>query len=427
MLPGVLVVVFLFILIFLSVPIAFALVVAAAVVMLTFGDIDLWNMVSRCFSGMSNFPLQAIPFFMFTGLMMNASGITDGLIKLSDAVVGRFRGGLAQINVLVSMLFAGNSGSSASDVSGIGSILMPAMVKKGYSKDLTVTVTAASATLAAIIPPSIMMVIYGSILGVSVGKMFLGGVIPGIMVGLLQMLLVYFYAVKFNLPREKKYSLKEFLSALKGGLPTVGIPVLVIGGILGGFVTATEAGLISAVYSIFLGCVVYRTIDWQKLVKVMKDTVIMTSLILFCIGTATVFSYVIAYYKLPLVLQGFIQNTSFTHAGFLFMVSLTFLIVGTFLDATPAMLVFMPIFAPAADSLGINPILLGLVSIITLALGQITPPYGLCLLIGSKIVQIPPERCLKTLSVFILGILSVVVLIIFIPQLVLWLPSIFIK
>ncbi|HZK11467.1 MAG TPA: TRAP transporter large permease [Atribacterota bacterium] len=427
MVPGILVVSIFFILVFLSVPIAYALAVASAIIMVTFGDVDLWNLVARSFSGMNSFPLQAIPFFMFTGLMMNASGITESLIRLSDALVGRFRGGLAHVNIVVSMLFAGNSGSSQADVSGIGSILMPAMLKKGYSKNFTLAVTAASSTMAVIIPPSLMMVVYASILSVSVGAMFIGGIIPGVLLALGQMGIVYVYALKNDYPRERKYKFKETLSAIKGGIAPALIPVIVIFGLLSGYFTATEAGLITSVYSIIFGCFIYRTVNLKKLISVFKLTGITTGLILFCIGTSMVFSYIIAYYQLPNFIMKVINSMNFTPQTYLLLVTGVFLIVGTFMDATPAMLIFLPMLGPAADLLGINPIQFGLVSIVTLAIGLVTPPFGLCLLIGAKIIKHAPEKALKTLSIFIMVELVIVVLIIYFPQIVLWLPSIFIK
>lgn len=410
----------------LSIPIAFAIALASIIVIVVTGDLSLWNVVTKTYQGMNSFPLQAIPFFMFTGFMMNEAGVTERLIRLAMASVGWIRGGLAHVNIVVSLLFAGNSGSSTADASGVGSVLIPSMIKRGYTPELTVAVTSASATMAPIIPPSIMAVIYGSLMNLSVGKLFLAGVLPGILICFSQMALVYYYAIKNNIEPEKEFKVGEFISAFVGGIFSAGIPILVIGGILKGVFTSTEAGVVAALYTLILGTV-YRTIGWKQILDVLERTAIFTALVLFCIGTATAFAHIIAFYKVPTLMESFVLSFATSKLSFMLFSMVIFLIIGCFMDTTPALVIMMPILGPIAANLKIDPILYGIVNMMTLAIGLISPPYGLSLLVSSRIAGISAESVIKQLLPFVISFIILIILIILLPDIALWLPNKFVK
>jgi tripartite ATP-independent transporter DctM subunit len=380
-------------------------------------------LTQRIFAGLDSFVILAVPLFILTGELMNECKITDKLIDACYALVGHVRGSLAQVNVLVSMIFAGISGSSQADTAGIGSVLIPAMIKKGYSKDFTVAVTCASSTMGVVIPPSITAVVYAASVNISVGTLFLGGIIPGILIAASQMAICHYYAVKYDYPREKSYPIKERIAIVsKAALPLL-TPLIIIGGIIGGLFTATEAAAIAVVYSLLLAFIVYRNITLKQLWQILIRTGKMSSVALFCVGTSTIFSYIMAYYNVTDMLGSFITSISTSPVLFLMLIVGFFIVIGTFMDATPAIIVFAPIIAPIGESLGISPIQLGVIVIVTLALGLITPPYGLCLMLAAQIGEISIERAFKATFVFIVALLLVIMLLVLFPKLILFIPT----
>lgn len=416
----------LLLLILMSVPIAFSIGISSLFVILMEGNLTPWIMIQRTFGGLDSFVILAIPLFLLTGEVMNRAGITDELIDFSSTVVGHIRGGLAHINVFVSMIFAGISGSSTADTAGIGKLLIPAMIKRGYSKEFTVAVTAASSTLGQIIPPSIIAVIYAATVGISVGALFLGGAVPGILIGLAQMVVSYIFARKYNYPAEERSSFRKILHAFKKAILPMLSPVLLIGGIIGGIFTATEAAVVSAVYSILIAIFVYRSIKLKELWDIFVTTALNASVTIFCIAIAAVFGYLLAYFHVPEMLGSVITQIASGPVSFLLIVILLFLIVGTFMDATPAIIILAPMLAPIACTFGVNPIHLGVIIVLTLALGLITPPYGLCLLIAAQIANIPVNfKLMRTMSIFILVSLLIIILIALFPDIALFIPKIF--
>jgi tripartite ATP-independent transporter DctM subunit len=416
----------LLLLILMSVPIAFSIGISSLFVILMEGNLTPWIMIQRTFGGLDSFVILAIPLFLLTGEVMNRAGITDELIDFSSTVVGHIRGGLAHINVFVSMIFAGISGSSTADTAGIGKLLIPAMIKRGYSKEFTVAVTAASSTLGQIIPPSIIAVIYAATVGISVGALFLGGAVPGILIGLAQMVVSYIFARKYNYPAEERSSFRKILHAFKKAILPMLSPVLLIGGIMGGIFTATEAAVVSAVYSILIAIFVYRSIKLKELWDIFVTTALNASVTIFCIAIAAVFGYLLAYFHVPEMLGSVITQIASGPVSFLLIVILLFLIVGTFMDATPAIIILAPMLAPIACTFGVNPIHLGVIIVLTLALGLITPPYGLCLLVAAQIANIPVNfKLMRTMSIFILVSLLIIILIALFPDIALFIPKIF--
>jgi tripartite ATP-independent transporter DctM subunit len=372
-----------------------------------------------------SFILLAIPFFILAANIMNSAGITNQLMRLAQSIVGFLPGGLGHINVLVSMIFAGISGSSNADAAGIGSVIIPAMIKEGYDTNFTVAVTACSAVMGVIIPPSIIMVVWGGVMNVSVAGLFMAGIIPGILIGLLQMVVVYIYAIKRNYPREARFSIKEVFLALKDSFLAILSPVIIIGGIVGGLVTPTEASLIAVLYSMLVGMLIFRTVSLKTFVKLVSDTARLASIVLFAVGTASIYAWVLSYYKIPTFLVKVVGALTTSPTIMLILVVVVFLIVGMFIDAVPAIIIFAPLLRPLAESVGIHPLHFAVVGCVALAYGLITPPYGLCLLITSEIAGINCMTPLKEVAVFLATMLFVLLLMIFIPDITLGIPKFF--
>ncbi|WHH59004.1 TRAP transporter large permease [Petroclostridium sp. X23] len=414
----------LFLLILLSVPISFAIGFSSILVLGFDESLSLFTLAQRTFAGLDSFVILAIPLFLLTGNIMNYAGITDKLIEVSYALVGHIKGGLAHINVVVSMIFAGISGSSTADTAGIGSVLIPAMIKRGYSKEFTVAITAASSTIGQIIPPSILAVIYAATAGVSVGALFLAGIFPGVAIGLSQMAIAYYFAKKYNYPCEEGFSIKRGLKAIKGAILPMITPIIIIGGITGGIFTATEAAVIAVAYSLILAVFVYHSITMKKLWEIFVQTGVECSVTLLCIGIATVFGYILAYYHIPDTIGEFLKTFTTNHVMFLSLVMFIFFVAGTFMDATPSIIILVPIIYPISNSLGIHPIHLAVVVVTTMALGLVTPPYGLCLLLASHIAEIPMHKVFKTMLVFVVTIAIIILLIVLFPDVTLFIPRV---
>jgi len=422
MLIGILFVIF-FALALLGLPIFMCLGISSFLVGQLAG-ISTINVVQQMYRGLDTFPLLAVPFFVLVGKVMNQGKITDLLIDLANSLVGHIKGALGHINIVVSMFFAGVSGSSLADTAGVGGILIPAMIKDGYSRRISAVVTAASSTLGSIIPPSIMMVVYGATAGVSIGRLFLGGVIPGILIGLFQMIVVYIYAKKYGYGAlRKRVSLKKIFSSIKPAFFALMVPIIIVGGIIGGFFTATEAAMIASFYSLILVFFVYKSLNFKEIINVFKDTIVLYAQPLFCAAAAMSFGWIIAYLDAPRTLAILIKPALSNSTATLLLVATLFLIVGTFMDAIPAIIIFLPIVKYFEKVAGIDPIHMGVIVTLALALGLTTPPYGLCLLLASKIAKISLMDAFKGMLPFYLAFITILVLAIIFPQIILMVPS----
>lgn len=405
----------------LRVPVAYALALASLLIVVQEGlRPDL--VVQQMFHGLNSFTLLAVPFFLLAGQLLNSGLITDRLMRLAQVMVGWIRGGLAHINVVVSMIFAGMSGSSTADTAGVGSIIIPAMIKRGFDPRFAVALTAASSTMGSIIPPSIMMVVYGAQGGVSIGGLFLAGAIPGAMVGLLQMAGSYYYAVRYEMPAEPPPSVSEFGRAWKEGFLPLLVPVIIIGGVLSGKFTATEAGMVATVYVLVLMFVVYRSARLASLPRILSEAAVLYSQPLLAVAAATVFGWLLAYFDAPRMIAAMAGGMTDSATMTLIAIMLIFLVVGTFMDAIPAIIIFMPIVSELVQVSGANPIHAGIIVVMTLALGLITPPYGLCLLLSSALGQVSVIRVMPYILVFYGLFLLVILIIILVPGLSLFLP-----
>ncbi len=420
---GALLVILFVVMVAIGVPISFALGVVSFTGIFAIPDIPNTVVFTKMFNGLNSFTLLAVPLFILAANLMNEGEITEKLIDCCNALVGRFRGGLAYANVLVSMVFAGISGSSQADTAGVGKILIPSMEKDGYDKGTSVGVTAASSTLGSIIPPSITMVVYAGIANVSTGALFISGMVPGTLIGLAMMFVIKLNSVKKNFPKGEAVALKDVARQVGQSLPALLTPIILIGGIVSGLFTPTESAAVACIYALIVGIFFYRTIKVKNLPRILIETMKLSSLSLFALATANALGELLSYYQLNVFVQQFFVNMAGGKLVFLLVVVVFFMFVGTFMDAVPAMILFVPIILPSATSLGISPVILGLIIIVTLALGLVTPPYGLCLLIASSISGITIEDAFKGALPYFLSSLVVLLLLVLFPDLWLAIPA----
>lgn len=407
----------------LRVPIAFALFLSSTLAIWAEGDVSLTIVPQRMWVGLNNFPLLAVPFFLFVGQLMNETGISKRLINFSESLVGHIRGGMAHVNVVVSMIFAGISGASSADTSGVGSVMIPAMDRAGYPKGFTVGITAASSTLGNIIPPSIMMIIYAATAGLSVGGLFLTGIVPGILIGVSQMAFSYYFAIRHGIGADCQFSLRRLAVSGKSAGFALAIPVIVIGGIIGGVFTATEASVVAVVYSLILA-LLYGGFGAGRFYHTLRTSVGLFSLSLFCVAAAALWGWVLAYYDVPQTVVAYLDGAGLLGSRFYVFgfVTMLFLVIGTFMDAVPAIIILQPIIGELVGKVGINPYHMGIVVVLTLAIGLITPPYGLCLLIASDLASLSVTKAMKALVPFFVLSLAVILITVLFPELVLYIP-----
>ena len=406
---------------YMGVPVAFALI-AAVLAVTAFTPISLASMMAQLFNGMDTEALLAVPFFLLVGDLMTSANVTSRMITLSQTLVGHLRGGLAQVVTIFSMFFAGISGSSAADVAILSRTLAPEMKREGYDLAFTAALIASASTMANLIPPSIMAVVYGATGNVSIGGLFLAGVVPGIFVGLGLMIYSYFFG-PVGL-RHKRATFGKFATATKEAAIPLMIPFIIMGGILTGQFTPTEAGIIAVAYILFVAIPLLNPRHVRHLPRDMALTGLLYSIPLITIGAASVFGWMLAYLRGPAVVSEWISSAA---GGDPFMIMLLlvvlFVVVGDFIDAIPAIIIFMPIITDLTKSADINPVHMGVVIIVTLAFGLITPPYGLALLMASKFVGVRFGRAmLASLPIYVV-FLAAIAFCIFFPEVVLWLPK----
>ena len=412
-----------FVLVLLRVPIAFAMGLSSVITAWYIG-LPLNIVVRNIFEGVNSFTLLAVPFFLLAGMILNEGKVTERLLELSQALVGHIRGGLAHVNVLVSMLFAGISGSPAADTSGVGSILIPNMIRAGYGRPFSVAITAASSVIGGIIPPSISMILYGAFGNVSIGALFLGGMIPGIMVGLSQMVIGYMYARRRPELTGPAPSLRRIVRAVLGAALPMGMPVLIIGGIVFGVFTATEASVIAVVYGLLIGLAFYRnkTFTLATLPRLFTRAVVFYALPMFAVVNAIPMGWLIAYLDGPQFVATTIGTLVTGYYGIYVCIVLVLLLLGTFLSPPVTIIIFLPVLQVLGNMAGIHPVHLGVVTVMTLGIGQITPPYGICLLIAAEIGRVPVMKAFVTSLGLVAMFLLVVVICIVFPDVIMFAP-----
>lgn len=413
------------ILVALRVPVSVALGLAAVPVFMLHDRLSITLLFTEMFRAYNSFLLLAVPFFLLAANLMNSAGITDRIIRLSRALVGYLPGGLGHVNVAVSMLFAGISGSSTADAAGIGSLMIPAMKKEGYDTSVSVAVTACSSVMGVIIPPSVLMIVWGGIMSVSIGGLFLAGIIPGILIGGSMMLAIMIYAVRRGYPRYPVPTAGELFGAIRSAFFALMTPVIIVGGIVGGLFTATEASLIAVLYSLVLGLFVYRSLRFKDLPKIFFESARFASISLFAVGTASAFSFLLAFFQIPKALVSGLEGTAFSGSTVALIVVACFLLIGMFIDAIPAIIILGTVLWPIAEAAGMHPIHFAIIGIVSLAFGLVTPPYGLCLLISCAIGNIRVVDALKDTLIILFPMLVVLIGIALLPDLILWLPRLF--
>jgi len=410
------------VLVVLRVPVAIALGLACVPVFMIEDRLTPLLLMNEMFKSYNAFLLLAVPFFLLAANIMNAAGITDRLIRLSRSMVGHLPGGLGHVNVTVSMLFAGISGSSTADAAGIGSLLIPQMKKQGYSPSFSVAITACSSVMGVVIPPSILMVVWGGLMSVSIGGLFLAGVIPGILIAGSQMLAVYVFAKIYDYPIYARSSFKEFFVAIFHAIPPLMTPVIIVGGIVGGVFTPTEASVVAVLYSALLGGIFYRTIGLHNIPSILFNSSKFAAMSLFCIGTASAFGWLLAYFKIPLAIVAFMEPYGVGPVSTGLIVAGSFLLIGMFIDAIPAIIILGTVLWPLAETANMHPIHFAIIGVISLAFGLVTPPYGLCLLIACKIGDIEVKKALRDVAIVLMPMFVVLLIVIFFPDLILALP-----
>jgi tripartite ATP-independent transporter DctM subunit len=411
-----------FLLMFLRVPVAFALGLACLPLLVIEPRLDSMGLVQETFNAYNSFILLAVPFFLLTANLMNVGGITDRLVRFSRSMVGHFPGGLAQINVVLSIFFAGISGSSTADAASQSKIFIEAQRKEGYDDSFSVAITAVSAVLAVIIPPSILMIVWGGVLTVSIGALFLAGIIPGLAIGLVQMATVHGYAKLRGYPTYPRATWGEFFASAAVSIPALLTPFIIIGGKIFGWFTATESACIAVLYAGILSFFFYREMNLKGLNHALLDTGKLAAVALFCVGTASAFGWLLAYYQIPKAILTGVSAWGMGPTLTGFFIAGVFLVVGCFLDAIPAIIIVGTILEPLAKAVGMDPVHFAMIGIVSLAFGLVTPPYGLCLMISCAIAGVRILDVIKDVIIMLMPMLAVLATVIMWPDFVLWLP-----
>ncbi|WP_422009516.1 TRAP transporter large permease [Reyranella sp.] len=411
-----------FVLLVLRVPVAFALGLACLPLFYLEPRLGTMMLAQETFNAYNSFILLAVPFFLLTANLMSVGGITDRLVALSRAIVGSFPGSLAQINVVLSVFFAGISGSSTADAASQSKIFIDAQTREGYDLSFSVAITAVSAVLAVVIPPSILMIVWGGLISTSIGALYLAGVVPGLLIAGAQMVTVHVYAVKRGYPTYPRGTLRELLCSIWVSIPALMTPVIIVGGILAGWFTATESACVAVLYSAVLSIFVYREMGPKEVYRALVDTGKLASVALFCIGTASAFGWLLAYYRIPQELLANVTTWGMGPIGVGFFIAFVFLVVGCFLDAIPAIIIVGTVLEPLAKSVSMDPVHFAIVSIVALAFGLVTPPYGLCLMISCAVAGVPLRLALKDTLIMLVPMIVVLAAMIVWPDIALFLP-----
>jgi len=407
-------------------PIALAMLISAILYLALKGQ-DLGLAGEQIIQGIyDSFVILAVPLFIVAANIMNSGTITDKLLDFSKAIVGRFRGGMAQVDILVSLIFSGMSGSALADAAGVGKVTIMMMIRTGhYTPGFAGAVVAASATVGPIIPPSIPLIFYALVSDTSIGYLFLGGVIPGLIMTAAMMLMTAYIAWRRDIPREVKVPLREIPGVTARAFPALMMPVILLGGIYSGVTTPTEAAAVAAAYALLLAGLFYRALTWRSLYDIFLDSARASASIGLIIGAALIFNYIIATERIPVQIAAWFNAMDLSAVGFLIVANILFLFLGLFLDAAVIILVIIPIMLPAASALGIDLVHFGVVAVVNCMIGLITPPYGMLLFVINGATGIPIKDIVREGVPYFVSLLASLLVCMFVPETVLWLPRLF--
>ena len=406
-----------------GVPVAVCLGLSSAAYLVFYADIPLVVFPQKIFAGVDSFVLLCIPGFILAGNLMNGGGITERIIRFANAGVGWIRGGLGLTNVAGCMLFAGISGTAVAEAASIGAVMIPGMKKAGYPISFAAAITAAASTVGPIIPPSVPMIIVGSLTGVSVGRMFMAGAIPGILLGLGMMLVCYILAVKNNYPREAWKGFHELGQSFLGAFWALMLTALIVGGLLSGVVTPTETAVLACVYAFVVGVFIYKGIGLRDVPKIVIDSAITSAALLALVGIANVFGWIMAAEEIPQSIAKAMLSISDNKYVIIILINILLLIVGMFMETIAALIILFPPLMAVATSVGIDPVHFATFAVLNLMIGLTTPPVGVCLFVCANIARTPLSSVIRAIAPFLAGNIAVLMLVSFIPQLSLWLPN----
>ncbi|WNL40215.1 TRAP transporter large permease [Halomonas sp. PAMB 3264] len=403
-------------------PIAFALGISSMSYLLMEG-ISLTIVPQRMYAGIDTFVLLCIPGFVLAGNLMNVGNITEHIVRFSNALLGHIRGGLGLANVGGSMIFGGISGTAVADSASIGSVMIPGMARSGYDKPFAAAVTAASSTVGPIIPPSVPMIIAGSLSGISVGRMFLAGAVPGLLMGVAMMITVYILAVRRGYPKEQRVPFLQLLREAKTAFWALLMTVIILYGIIGGFFTPTEASIVACVYALAVGMYVYKGLTWRKLPGILVDTVLTSSSLLLMVGLANLFGWILTSEQIPQMIATLILSISENPLIVLLILNLILLFVGAFMETIAALIILFPALVGVATGVGVDPVHFAVIAVLNLMIGLTTPPVGVCLFVVAGIGKLPMLSVARAIVPFLLCNLGVLLLVTYVPAISLWLPN----
>ena len=419
----VLLLVALFAQILIGVPVGVALAASSALFVLVSGQVPEMVVAHRMVNGVDSFPLLAVPFFILAGNLMNTAGITERIFGFARALVGWMPGGLGQVNIGASVIFAGMSGAAVADAGGLGAIEIKAMRDAGYDPGFAVGVTAASSTIGPIIPPSLPMVIYGVMAGASIGQLFAAGFVPGLAMAVALGLMVAWFAWTRGFPRDQAFAWPNLWTSFRAAFLSLLTPVIIVGGILFGIFTPTEAAIAACAYALVLGLLVYRTLTWRRFLRVSFDTIETTAVVLFIVAGASIFAWILTSNRVTEQFAALVLTISETPWVVLLLINGILLVAGCFLETVAAITILVPVLLPIVVSVGVDPVHFGVIMVLNLMIGLLTPPIGMVLYVLSRVSGVPFERCVVATAPFLVPLVAVLLLVTFWPGLVLWLPT----
>ncbi|MBK1699114.1 TRAP transporter large permease [Rhodovibrio salinarum] len=406
-----------------GIPVAVALGGSSLLFVYITGQVPDFVVAHRMINGVDSFPLLAIPFFILAGALMNGAGITYRLFNFANALMGWMRGGLGHVNIGASIIFSGMSGAAVADAGGLGMIEIKAMRERGYDSDFAIGITAASSTIGPIIPPSLPMVIYGVMASASIGQLFIAGLIPGLLMAATLMIMVAWIARRRGYPRDTQFALGRLGSTFSRAFLSLLTPLIIIGGIISGAFTPTEAAIAAVVYALFLGSVIYRTLPPRRLLRISMETIETTAIILLVVASASIFSWILISNQFTDYFATILTSYTDNQAVILLLMTLIMLVVGCFMETVAAITILVPVLLPVATQVGVDPVHFGVIMVLNLMIGLLTPPVGMVLYVLSRVSDVSFEQCMRGTLPFLVPLLISLLLITFIPEISMWLPS----